>query len=185
MLKNLVLVIAIAMSGMAHADFQTVQDSEVQKADAGDALGGLLAALILGKIIKEATDDDDDNHKPVAKTQRVRIPMGGELAVGPNTIFLKQELRDMGVIPRNRVLKKVVLVAKSKKGNAQAYLQLGNKEKPTKTIGRSKNGFGFKANAKESYHRIQWNANRPAQGGPWQIHMRGRIKVKAVIVELQ
>ena len=188
MLKSLILIVSLVVSGMAHGDFQSAGEShrEVrQTASAGDILGGLLIGVIIGKILKDKKKKK--KNKPVPKpqpiTEKVRIPMHGELAVGSNTIYLRSELNDMGVDLRGRRLKSVTLVAKSKAGKGNATLQLGQTMKPTKGVLASQNGFHFHDESRESYRRIKWNANRDSDV-IWQIHLRGRIKVKAVIVEL-
>ena len=110
--------------------------------------------------------------------------MNGELFTQESTIFLKRELKNMGYKVRNKKLRKVVLVAKSKRGRGQAELMIGQNYKPAKTIAMAQDGFGFQSDRPASYNRIKWRAQGNTQG-PWQIHMRGRIKVKAVIVVLQ
>ncbi len=187
MLKSLVLVLSLVLSGVAHGDYQSLEESsqDVQQfSDAEDILGALLIGAILGKIIKEKNKKDKKKPTPQPKTQTIRIPMFGELAAGSNTIYLRSELDDMGVDLRGRRLKSVTLVAKSRAGQGQATLQLGQNMKPTKTVSTAQNGLGFQSEAPRSYNRVTWNANS-ASNVIWQIHLRGRIKVKAVIVELQ
>ena len=192
MLKSLIVVISLVMSGMVHADYSDYkmdnQDQQVVTADAGDVLGGLLLIGIIGKLIKDKKKKDKKKKKPDPKpepiTERVRIPMHGEVAKGSNTIYLRSELDDMGVDLDGARVRRVILVAKSKKGHGTATLQLGKKMKPTKDVLAAQNGYGFKTNARESYNRISWNANRTSDD-LWQIHLQGRIKVKAVIVELE
>ena len=58
------------------------------------------------------------------------------------------------------------------------------KVKPSKTIGQAKAGLGFQSNRPRSYNRISWRSAGQTKG-KWQIHMRGRIKVKAIIVEFK
>ena len=117
-------------------------------------------------------------------TRRVRIPFGGELFAGENTLFLKRELRAMGYNVRNAKLRKVVLVAKSRRGRGKAELMIGQNYKPVKTVGLAQAGYGFQSERPASFNRIRWNA-RGRTPGAWQIHMQGRIKVKAVIVEFK
>lgn len=116
--------------------------------------------------------------------KRVRIPMGGDLFTQDSAIFLKRELKDLGYNLKNKKLRKVVLVAKSKRGHGQAELQIGQKMKPMKNIDSAQGGFGFQSDRPRSYNRIKWRAQGQTKGA-WRIHMRGRIKVKAVIVEFQ
>lgn len=184
MIKSLILVASLLISGLAQADLAPMQsrDFEVHKADVGDILGGILVGAIIGKIIK---DSKKDKHQPAPEiaTQKVRIPMHGEFAAGDNTIYLRSELRDRGIDLTNRRVKKVTLVAKSLKGQAEAYLLLGDTEKALKPIRTSKAGYPFQSDEKASYHRISWQADRDSSV-IWQIHMHGLIRVQAVVVEL-
>lgn len=116
--------------------------------------------------------------------RRIRIPMGGEVFRGNNTLFLKRELRALGYRPRDMKLRKVVLVAKSRRGQGTAQLFVGPNAKPIKRVAASQAGLQFQNNRPRSYNRIRWNVNGRTQG-PWQIDLRGRIKVKAVILEVR
>ena len=114
-------------------------------------------------------------------TKRVRIDMGGQLMTQESTIFLKRELRRMGYDVRNADLKRVVLVAKSKRGRGQAKLVVGQNATFADNVGPAQNGLGFQSERPASYNRIPFRHSGDSRGR-WQIQMRGRIKVKAVIV---
>lgn len=193
MYKSIILSMLLVFTSFAHADFQDYKDSQNQqsvKADAGDIIGGLLIGALIGKLIKDKKKKKKKKHqpkpqpKPQPELERVRIPMHGEIAKGENTIYLRAELDDMGVDLHKRRLKRVILVAKSKRGKGKATLQLGQKMKPTKDVLAAKNGYVFHDEARQSYNRVIWNANRKSSD-IWQIHLKGRIKVKAVIVEME
>lgn len=117
-------------------------------------------------------------------SHRVRIPMGDQIFSQNSTIRIKQELQRLGIKPKNKQLRHVTLVAKSRRGRGQVYLQVGQNDSPQKNIARSQNGFEFSSNRPVSYNRIPFNPRGNSQG-VWQLHMRGQIKVKAVIVELK
>lgn len=119
-----------------------------------------------------------------SRGRRIRIPMGGEMFMQNSTIYVRQRLRQMGINTQGKKLRKLTLVAKSKKGRGSAYLQIGNKTKPMKTVDKDHSGWGFQSERPVSYNRVEWRAKGPTQG-VWQVHMRGRIKVKAIIVELR
>ncbi len=122
--------------------------------------------------------------RPRSNLTRVRIPMRGELLAGENTIKLRQELKKMGYQTRRDQLRRVVMVAKSRRGRASAGMQVGQNFSNAQTIGQSQNGLAFQSNLPKSYNRLAWNF-RGRTPGAWQLHMKGRIKVKAVIVEFQ
>jgi hypothetical protein len=119
-----------------------------------------------------------------APVERVRIPMGGELFTQDSTIRIKQRLRDMGYGDlRDAQLKNVVLVAKSQAGRGQAELVVGQDFQPLLNVGLAPQGT-FQDNQPLTYNRLRWNVRGSGQGR-WQIHMRGRIRVRAVIVEFK
>lgn len=116
------------------------------------------------------------------ENQRLEIDFGGQLFRGESTIFLKQEIqRKHPRINFNKWdLKRVVLVAKSARGFGEAYLQTGREQSRVETVDGNRSDFQSRGN----YHRIPFPA--PGQDkGKWQIHMKGRIKVKKVIVVAQ
>ncbi len=117
--------------------------------------------------------------------KRVRIPMGDALYTQDTLIGLKRTLRQMGHNVRNAQLKRVVLVAKSRAGKARARVLIGpNGATPVKVIGRAQNGFNFQSDAPRSYDRVRFTFMDPTPGR-WQVDMRGRIKMKAIIVEFK
>lgn len=113
------------------------------------------------------------------QNRRFEIPFHGELFKGQNTIFLKRELKNQ--FPRlnlkNWDLKRVVLVAKSKRGQGQAYLQVGGFDSRIEFVDGNRFDFDNRGN----FHRIPFEAPR-RDNGKWQIHLQGRIKVKKVVV---
>ena len=120
---------------------------------------------------------------PRVQKQRIRIPLHDERFQGLNSINLKQELRRMGYRPKRLKLERVVLIAKSRKGRGEAELIAGwDNEFPIKTIRRSQDGESFQSNRRSSYNRIRWNVHGRTRG-PWEINLKGRIKVKAIVVQ--
>lgn len=118
----------------------------------------------------------------VAKTStRVRIPFNGELFTQDSTIALKRELNAMGYDMRGAQLERVVLVAKSRRGRGNAYLVTGQNTTASQTIDTAPLGFAFQDEMPRSYNRLRFFPQGNTRGR-WQIQMRGRIKVKAVIV---
>ena len=115
---------------------------------------------------------------------RVRIPYNDQLFKGSNTLTLKRELNAMGYDLRDAKLMRVVVVAKSRRGQGQAKLVVGQKFAETQTIGQAQNGLGFQSTRPKSYNRLRFRPNVRARG-KWQVQLQGRIKVKAVIVDLK
>ena len=113
------------------------------------------------------------------QNRRFEIPMYGEQFKGQNTIYIKQELKKQ--FPRLKIakwdLKRVVLVAKSKKGQGKAYLQVGRFDSRTEFI----DGNRFDFQDRGYFHRIPFEAPR-RDNGKWQIHLKGNVKVKKIVV---
>jgi hypothetical protein len=116
------------------------------------------------------------------QNRRFELPMSGKQFKGQNTIFLKQELKKQ--FPRLNVakwdLKRVVLVAKSKKGQGKAYLQVGRFDSRVEFIDGNRHDFQDRG----YFHRIPFEAPRKDKGN-WQIHLKGNVKVKKVVVVAQ
>lgn len=122
--------------------------------------------------------------RAASNTTRVRINLGDQMMVGENTIQLRQELKALGHDVRGDKLRRVVFVAKSRAGRASAGVQTGQKFSNALTIGQTQAGLPFASNQAESYDRLAWNFQGRTPG-VWQLHMKGRIKAKAVIVEYE
>lgn len=99
-------------------------------------------------------------------------------------IFLKQELqRQHGVNAKKFRLKRVKLVAKSRNGNGKAKLVVGQNQTRNEFINGTPRDFRF--DDRNTWDRVTFrNPSRRSQGN-WQIHMRGKIKVKRVVVWLE
>ncbi|MEM7645706.1 MAG: hypothetical protein AAF203_02240 [Pseudomonadota bacterium] len=115
------------------------------------------------------------------KERRIRIPMGDIELRGSNTIRIKRELRDLGYRPNRLNLRRVILVAKTRRGRGTAELFLGNDSFGTRVVDQAQNGYGFQSTNPQSYDRVRWNARGHRQG-PWQLDLDGRFKVKALVV---
>lgn len=117
-----------------------------------------------------------------SEPQQFEIDFYDQVFTRDSTIFLKQELKKLR--PRmnfeNWDLKRVVLVAKSARGFGEAYLQIGRDQSRIETV--DGNHFDFQSNG--NYHRIPFRSPGP-DAGKWQLHMKGRIKVKKVLVVAQ
>lgn len=117
-------------------------------------------------------------------TKRVRIEMGDQIMTQQSTIFIRQELERMGYDTRRADLRRVVLVAKSRAGHGQGKLQVGNNPSVTQDIEEAQNGLGFQSDRPLSYNQVLFRNTGDSQG-VWQLHLRGNIKVKALIVDFK
>jgi hypothetical protein len=128
-------------------------------------------------------DDDDD-----IDDERLVLRFNNEQFRGNSTIHLKQEIRNQLGINiaslRDVELKSVEFIAKSRQGNGRASLRVGRNETNNKRIG---DGHGsFNDNDADSYDRVRFdNPNRNDRSrGVWQLHFRGNIKVKRIVIRL-
>lgn len=116
-----------------------------------------------------------------AQNRQFEINYQDKEFTGQSVLKIKQDLSR--AYPRlnldNRELERVVLVAKSRAGNAEARLRVGRFDSRIEQIDGNPQDY----RAAGSFHRIPFEApNR--DNGVWQIEMRGNIKVRKVIVTL-
>lgn len=108
----------------------------------------------------------------------------GERFTQNSVLKLKQDLRSQHGINVNRWrIDRVRLVAKSRQGNGRAKLVVG----PYDTRWRRIDGGPreFRLDQPRTWDKITFqNPARRSQGN-WQIHMRGNVKVKRVVVFLE
>lgn len=98
------------------------------------------------------------------------------------TIFLKKSLK--GQYPWVQVsdlkLKKVVLMAKSKKGRGGAGLRVGKWATDMYEVGG--NPRSFHDNDRYSFDRVKFRNPSHGSRGPWQIELRGNFIVRKVVL---
>lgn len=98
------------------------------------------------------------------------------------TIFLKRSLKEQYpyVQVSDLELKKVVLVAKSKKGRGGAELKVGKWVTNTYEVGGASGAF--RGNGRNSFDRVTlWNPSRSGKG-LWQLGLRGNFIVRKVVL---
>ena len=101
---------------------------------------------------------------------------------GQQTIFLKRRLREEYGVNLNRFrIKAVVLVAKSRHGGGKAYLTVGDASSFEEII----DGRPHEFLRRGGYSRVRLRNPKRNSRGPWQLHLRGQIKIKKVIVKLE
>jgi len=100
------------------------------------------------------------------------------------TLFLKRELRRQypWLKVKNFELRKVVLVAKSKRGHGRAQFLVGNNASHPERI----NGLPdqYHDNRGYSFDRVQFRNPSKASEGRWQIDLQGNLVVRRVILVL-
>ena len=116
-----------------------------------------------------------------AQTRRLQIPMYGEHMRGQNTIFLKQQIKDLypRINLRTSQLKKVILVAKSKHGNGTVALKVGHNTGRDFVVDGAAYDFHYPGN----FSRVPIR-NHFGSRGVWQLKLQGNFKIKKVVVVL-
>jgi len=117
--------------------------------------------------------------------QNIRLNFSDKHVRGQSVLKLKQALRQQYPhIRLNRAeLQRVVLVAKSKRGNGSAYLRVAGQSTRMKTV--DGNPYDFNTRARDTFYRIPMRNPSVDSQGAWQIHLRGNIKVRAVLIKLR
>ena len=103
----------------------------------------------------------------------------------PATIFLRKAFREQypWVELADMDLRKVVLVAKSKRGKGGAQLRVGEWLTENYTVaGRS---VDFRDRRKITFDKVQFHNPSPGSHGAWQIDLRGNFIVRKVVLELE
>lgn len=98
------------------------------------------------------------------------------------TIYLKRTLKAQ--YPWVRIgdleLKKVILVAKSKRGHGGAQLRVG--DRVTEMYGVDGRPRAFHDGSRKSFDKMKfWNPSHDSRG-PWHINLRGNFKVRKVVL---
>lgn len=103
----------------------------------------------------------------------------------PATIFLRKAFRDQypWVELADMDLRKVVLVAKSKRGRGGAQLRVG--EWLTENYAVAGRPVDFRDRRKITFDRVQFHNPSSSSHGAWQIDLRGNFIVRKVVLELE
>lgn len=116
-----------------------------------------------------------------AVTQKFDIDLNAQHTRGHQTLHLKRMIkRKYGrQVLQGFKLKEVKISAKSKKGHADANLQVGYSETYPQTIGGTPENFDSDTSG---FNSISFMAPRGGQRnqGPWQLHIQGNVKVDSV-----
>ncbi len=119
-----------------------------------------------------------------AMDQRLDLEFRDQVFQGENTLMLKKEIQAQ--FPELKLarytLEKVRLVAKSKMGKGQARLQVGQEVTFDYPVAGSP--AMFDSIHPSSYQAIDFNRPGFDAEGVWQIHLKGNIRVKKVMLLL-
>ena len=120
----------------------------------------------------------------LAVTQKFNFNLNAAHSKGQETLHLKRMVnRKFGrQALQGFTLKKIVISAKSKKGQADANLQVGYSESYPKTIEGTPQSF---ASDSSGFHSLSFVAprSRQNQSGPWKLHIKGNVKVDSVAIK--
>ncbi|MEO0336424.1 MAG: hypothetical protein AAF202_08515, partial [Pseudomonadota bacterium] len=118
------------------------------------------------------------------ETRRFEIDMGDRVYRQDSTIALKRliQRRHPNVNLNRWKLKRVRLVAKSRRGRGQAQLVVGNWRSFSERVDGRQVDWDWDRPA--SFDRMVFHndARRRDQDGRWQLQMRGNIKVRRVVI---
>ncbi len=130
----------------------------------------LSSMVILASVFAEASRD-------------ITIRLGQHTR-GPSKIFLKQEIKRInpGINLQNKKIVSVRMVAKSKHGQGTAQLMVNGRMKDQSRIYGTPREFNRPG--PRTFDRFDL-VNRGGSQGAWQIHLRGNIKVRKVVVTIE
>jgi hypothetical protein len=159
------------------ANFLSVTESAVKKT--GISLS-LLAALLMIFLVP---------FNALASRERFVLDFNDSHISGhrgePATLYLKRSLKQQ--YPRAEIskmdLRKVVLVAKSKKGRGGAQLRVGKRATSMQEV----NGHpgSFQNNRRHSFDRVNFQNPSNNSRGPWQVDLKGNFIVRKVVLEVE
>lgn len=142
-------------------------------------IAGLLLLLLLAALPGQA----------LAKGNRFVLDFGGSHIVserhGNSSLYLKKELQEQypGIVVSNYRLRKVILVAKSKRGSGEAQLRVGPKLTGRYRVGG--NPRMFSSNHDKSYNSVWIDNPFYDSWGPWQLLLQGNLKVREVVLVVE
>jgi len=118
-----------------------------------------------------------------APVKKLEVTFNRNRIYNNNSVLkLKTALQNQHRINLDRFkIQGVTLVAKSKQGNARAKLVVGNATSRIKKIAGNPRKFRKSGN----FDHISFQNPKRNSKGNWQVHLKGNVKVKKVIVKLK
>ena len=100
----------------------------------------------------------------------------------PATIYLKQELQRSypGLDLSRQRLERIVVMAKSKKGNGTVQLRVNDDYSREMRVQGQSNSFNNKDTF--NYDKIDIASPSSSRGGAWQLHFRGNFMLRKIVV---
>ncbi|OFZ22977.1 MAG: hypothetical protein A2202_07665 [Bdellovibrionales bacterium RIFOXYA1_FULL_36_14] len=116
--------------------------------------------------------------------ERMIIEMRDQVFQGSSVLNLKQLARrfNMGFDPTRFDLKGVYVVAKSRHGMGEAYLQVGNERSYVERI--SGNPMDFEIDRPMTYEQISLNINDGSRG-EWELYLKGIVRIKRIVLLME
>ncbi|OUR99752.1 hypothetical protein A9Q84_01630 [Halobacteriovorax marinus] len=116
-----------------------------------------------------------------AVTQKFNFDLNAQHSRGQQTLQLKKMIKNKygRKALQGFKLKKVTISAKSKKGGADANLQVGYKETYPQTISGTPENFDSHSSGYSSLSFMAPRGSQRAQG-QWKLHIKGNVKVDSV-----
>ncbi|MFW2366085.1 MAG: hypothetical protein ACN4GW_06690 [Desulforhopalus sp.] len=102
----------------------------------------------------------------------------------PAILFLKKAFRQQypSVELTDTDLRKVVLVAKSKKGHGEVQLRVG--QWITESSAVAGRPIDFRDRRKITFDRVRFHNPSSSSQGPWQLQLQGNFIVRKIVVDL-
>lgn len=118
------------------------------------------------------------------RTRKLVMKLDNQYYSGLSQIGIKRLIRKHhgNQVLRNKVIKKVTLVAKSKKGRASAALSVGGQYSHEHRIPGKK--FAFYIDSPYTYHNITLQSPTLRSSGAVKVHLDGKVKIDKIIVKL-
>lgn len=148
----------------------------------------ILAGLLLSTFVTEASLAENLRRpgRLPANTinEKLVISMYDSHLRGQNKLALKQKIKDYypNINLQMVELKSVVLVAKTKRGNGTASLQVGQKETYPQSVYGHINDFH--SNDRRSYSKVVLDNPSFDSKGAWKLNLKGNFKVSKLVINL-
>ena len=108
----------------------------------------------------------------------------GELS----TIYLKRDIRrkieaeGLNINLNRASIDRITMLAKSRKGNASAWLQVGQDSSLEENV--PGNPGDFRSTDRRTFHRVHLYNDSEFSRGKWQVKISGNVKVRGIVVLL-
>ncbi len=171
---------------MKHIKSQITEKPKSKKRIDNERIVKISLLLMLAVFFLHPMNAVAMKNRPIEKKDRFVLHFDDSLFHGHNgngtTLYLKKALRDQypGINVTDYRLRKVILVAKSKKGRGRAQLRVGPELTDLYRVdGYSRN---FHRDHKKSFDRVAIDTPYYDSRGPWQLFLRGKFKIRKIVL---